>query len=41
MRYVTNESGDTVVLNRTGEIAILDARGRELEKPQKFRQVPY
>ena len=31
MRYVTNESGDTVVLNRTGEIAILDPRGRELE----------
>ncbi len=31
MRYVTNENGDTVVLNRTGEIAILDARGRELE----------
>ena len=31
MRYVTNEQGDTVVLNRTGEIAILDPRGRELE----------
>ena len=31
MRYVTNEEGDTVVLNRTGEIAILDPRGRELE----------
>ena len=31
MRYVTNASGDTVVLNRNGEIAILDPRGRELE----------
>ncbi len=31
MRYVTNDQGDTVVLNRTGEIAILDPRGRELE----------
>ena len=31
MRYVENENGDTVVLNRTGEIAILDPRGRELE----------
>jgi DNA-directed RNA polymerase subunit beta' len=31
MRYVTNDKGDTVVLNRTGEIAILDPRGRELE----------
>lgn len=31
MRYVTNDKGNTVVLNRTGEIAILDAKGRELE----------
>ena len=31
MRYVTNDQGDTVVLNRNGEIAILDPRGRELE----------
>ena len=31
MRYVTNDKGDTVVLNRNGEVAILDARGRELE----------
>jgi DNA-directed RNA polymerase subunit beta' len=31
MRYVTNDKGDTVVLNRSGEIAILDPRGRELE----------
>ena len=31
MRYVTNDAGDTVVLNRNGEIAILDPRGRELE----------
>jgi DNA-directed RNA polymerase subunit beta' len=31
MRYVTNAKGDAVVLNRTGEIAILDPRGRELE----------
>lgn len=31
MRYVTNDKNDTVVLNRNGEIAILDPRGRELE----------
>ncbi len=31
MRYVTNENGDTVVLTRNGEIAILDSKGRELE----------
>ncbi|MEQ1903490.1 MAG: DNA-directed RNA polymerase subunit beta' [Pirellulaceae bacterium] len=31
MKYVTNDKGNTVVLNRTGEITILDARGRELE----------
>lgn len=31
MRYVTNQNGDTVVLTRNGEIAILDAKGRELE----------
>jgi len=31
MRYVTNEDGDTVVLTRNGEIAILDSKGRELE----------
>ncbi len=31
MRYVANEAGDVVVLNRNGEIAILDPRGRELE----------
>jgi len=31
MRYVTNDEGNTVVLNRDGDIAILDSRGRELE----------
>jgi DNA-directed RNA polymerase subunit beta' len=31
MRYVTNDKGKTVVLTRNGEIAILDAKGRELE----------
>ena len=31
MRYVTNDKGDSVVLNRTGEISIIDPRGRELE----------
>ena len=31
MRYATNDQGDTVVLNRNGEISILDPRGRELE----------
>ena len=31
MRYVTNEKGNTVVLTRNGEIAILDPKGRELE----------
>jgi DNA-directed RNA polymerase subunit beta' len=31
MRYATNDKGDTVVLNRNGEISILDPRGRELE----------
>ena len=31
MKYVTNDKGNTVVLNRTGEITILDPRGRELE----------
>ena len=31
MRYVTNQDGDTVVLTRNGEIAILDSKGRELE----------
>ncbi|MFT5302287.1 MAG: DNA-directed RNA polymerase subunit beta', partial [Mariniblastus sp.] len=31
MRYATNDAGATVVLNRNGEIAILDPRGRELE----------
>jgi DNA-directed RNA polymerase subunit beta' len=31
MRHVTNGDGDIVVLNRNAEIAILDARGRELE----------
>ena len=31
MRYVTNQKGESVVLNRTGEISILDPRGRELE----------
>ncbi len=32
MRVVKNEEGFNVVLNRNGEISILDARGRELEK---------
>ena len=31
MRYVTNQKGESVVLNRTGEISILDPRRRELE----------
>jgi DNA-directed RNA polymerase subunit beta' len=31
MRYVTNDVGNTVVLNRDGDIAILDSRGREME----------
>jgi DNA-directed RNA polymerase subunit beta' len=31
MRHVTNDKGDSVVLTRTGEIAIIDSRGRELE----------
>lgn len=32
MRVVRNEEGSDVVLNRNGEIAILDAKGREMEK---------
>jgi DNA-directed RNA polymerase subunit beta' len=32
MRVVTNAEGENVVLNRNGEIALLDAKGRELEK---------
>ncbi len=32
MRVVKNEEGISVVLNRNGEISILDNRGRELEK---------
>ena len=32
MRYVTNGDGDNVVLSRNGEIAICDAKGREIEK---------
>jgi len=31
MRHVTNDKGDAVVLTRTGEISILDVKGRELE----------
>ncbi len=31
MRHVTNEKGDAVVLTRTGEISVMDPRGRELE----------
>ncbi len=31
VNYVTNDKGNTVVLNRNGEITILDQRGRELE----------
>jgi DNA-directed RNA polymerase subunit beta' len=31
IRYVTNDKGNTIVLTRNGEIAILDQRGRELE----------
>jgi len=31
MRYVTNDKGDSVVLTRNGEIAVLDSKGRELE----------
>ena len=32
MRIVRNEDGDDIVLTRNGEISILDAKGRELEK---------
>ena len=32
MRVVTSEAGQNIVLTRNGEISILDARGRELEK---------
>ncbi len=32
IRFVTNDEGKAVVLTRNGEIALLDARGRELEK---------
>ena len=32
MKAVTNSKGETVVLNRNGEIIITDERGRELEK---------
>jgi DNA-directed RNA polymerase subunit beta' len=32
MRVVTNDTGQDVVLNRNGEISILDPKGRELEK---------
>jgi DNA-directed RNA polymerase subunit beta' len=32
VRYVTNDNGEAIVLTRNGEIAILDPRGRELEK---------
>ena len=32
VRYVTNPKGEAIVLTRNGEIAILDPRGRELEK---------
>ena len=32
MRFVRNEEGRCIVLTRSGEISILDAKGRELEK---------
>jgi DNA-directed RNA polymerase subunit beta' len=32
MRFVANEEGNNVVLTRNGEISLLDAKGRELEK---------
>ena len=32
MRYVKNDEGHNIVLNRNGEITLLDVRGRELEK---------
>ncbi len=32
MRSVTNPEGQTIVLTRNGEISLLDAKGRELEK---------
>ena len=32
MRFVSNEEGKNVVLTRNGEISLLDAKGRELEK---------
>jgi len=31
IRYVTNDKGENIVLNRNGEISILDPKGRELE----------
>ncbi len=34
MRSVSNDAGDTVVLTRNGEISIVDAKGRELEKSE-------
>jgi DNA-directed RNA polymerase subunit beta' len=32
IRFVKNKEGDNIVLTRNGEISLLDARGRELEK---------
>ncbi|HEY6564742.1 MAG TPA: DNA-directed RNA polymerase subunit beta', partial [Pirellulaceae bacterium] len=32
MRFVTNREGNRIVLTRSGEISIVDAKGRELEK---------
>ena len=32
MRVVSNESGETIVLTRNGEVSILDPKGREVEK---------
>jgi DNA-directed RNA polymerase subunit beta' len=32
MRFVRNQEGSNIVLNRNGEISLLDQRGRELEK---------
>ena len=32
MRFVRNAQGNDIVLNRNGEVSVLDSRGRELEK---------
>ena len=32
VRFVTNDKGESIVLSRSGEISILDPKGREIEK---------